>query len=51
MNQCNKFMKNKQKMKKKSTSNNQLSENAYYMCKLNKTLYGLEQAPRAWYSN
>jgi hypothetical protein len=28
----------------------QLSENAYYVCKLKKALYGLKQAPRAWYS-
>jgi hypothetical protein len=28
----------------------QLSENAYYVCKLKKALYGLKQAPRTWYS-
>ena len=28
----------------------QLSENAYYVCKLNKALYGLKKTPRAWYS-
>jgi hypothetical protein len=28
----------------------QLSENAYYVCKLKKVVYGLKQAPRAWYS-
>jgi hypothetical protein len=28
----------------------QLSENADYVCKLNKVVYGLKQAPRAWYS-
>jgi hypothetical protein len=28
----------------------QLSENAYYVCKLKKALYGLKQAPRACYS-
>jgi hypothetical protein len=28
----------------------QLSENAYYVCKLKKALYGLKQDPRAWYS-
>ena len=28
----------------------QLSENAYYVCKLKKALYGLKQAPREWYS-
>jgi hypothetical protein len=27
-----------------------LSENAYYVCRLEKALYGLKQAPRAWYS-
>jgi len=28
----------------------QLSENAYYVCKLKKALYGLKQDPREWYS-
>jgi hypothetical protein len=28
-----------------------LLENAYYMCKLKKALYGLKRDPRAWYSN
>jgi hypothetical protein len=28
----------------------QLSENAYYACKLKKALYGLKHALRAWYS-
>ena len=28
----------------------QLSENAYYVCKLKNDLYGLKQDPRAWYS-
>jgi hypothetical protein len=28
----------------------QLSENAYYVCKLKKALHVLKQNPRAWYS-
>jgi hypothetical protein len=29
----------------------QLSDNAYYVCKLNKALYGIKQDLRAWYSS
>ena len=28
----------------------QLSENEDYVCRLKRALYGIKQAPRAWYS-